>query len=226
MNTQALQGQSVATSPSTIIPDVTQVLTARQLFAKELEEIKSFAEPDSEAISGRWLFLGAKTKKFALVLDLDDTLILCCGAHTDPRELATHIRLRPHAKDLLAHLSSIYEVIIYTAAEEGYASTALKLLDPELKYVKRLVTRPHCFPLSNGMLVKDLRIFADRNVEEMLIADNSVLSFPFQLANGIPVSPYCGNEDDTELLRLRQYLEELSMQPDIVSANRAQFGLC
>jgi CTD small phosphatase-like protein 2 len=203
-----------------------QRTAAFYIFAKELEAIQSFPEPESEEISSRWVFLGPKTKKIALVLDLDDTLILTHEVHGQPLITATHIQVRPYAIELLAQLSSLYELIVYTAAEEGYAIMALELLDPELKYVKRLLARPYCVPLSNGVLVKDLRIFADRNVEEMLIADNNVLNFAFQLGNGIPISPFCGNEDDDELLWLRKYLEQLAHKTNIVLANKARFGLC
>ena len=40
------------------------------------------------------------------------------------------------------------------------------------------------------MFVKDLRIVQDRNIEDIIIVDNSIISFAFQLDNGVPICAY------------------------------------
>lgn len=43
----------------------------------------------------------------------------------------------------------------------------------------------------------------------MIIVDNSILSFAFDLQNGVPINSFLGNEiDDKELLFLVAFLEE------------------
>ena len=69
--------------------------------------------------------------------------------------------------------------------------------------------------------MKDLRIFLDRNVNEMLIVDDRVCSFAFQLENGIPVKPFEGKDvSDDELLYLVKYLKTLCKEEqDLRKAN-------
>ena len=99
------------------------------------------------------------------------------------------------------------------------------LIDPERKYIKDVLSHEHCIPLGNGLYVKDLRIIKDRRMDEMLIVDNSVISFAFQLANGIPIGSYYGEEDDQELGFLNTYLSELYSQENIVKLNGENMGL-
>ncbi len=206
--------------------EVPQEKLAIQMFASELEQIQAITQPDLQEIAMRGVYLGEKTHKHTLVLDLNETLILCHGFHADSNGMVMQLQLRPYAKYLLKKLSALFELVIYTAAEEDFASAALMLLDPELKYVKKLLARPHCIRLQNGLYVKDLRIFCDRSIQEILIADNCIFSFAFQLANGIPVNAFSGHPADRELLFLLKYLQELSHESDIVRANQARIGLC
>ena len=76
-----------------------------------------------------------------------------------------------------------------------------------------------------GMYVKDLTVVANRSLREMVLVDNSVHSFSFQLNNGIPVSSYYNNKEDTELLRLISYLEQIVKLKDVRSANKKAFML-
>lgn len=53
------------------------------------------------------------------------------------------------------------------------------------------------------MYVKDLRIFEHcRRMEDIVIVDNAVYSFGFQLENGIPIIPFYEDKEDEELLHL------------------------
>ena len=38
--------------------------------------------------------------------------------------------------------------------------------------------------------MKDLQIIANRSLKDMVIVDNAVYSFAFQLDNGIPIVPF------------------------------------
>jgi CTD small phosphatase-like protein 2 len=58
--------------------------------------------------------------------------------------------------------------------------------------------------------VKDLRVIKDRVLDRMIIVDNSILSFGFQIDNGVPICAFFANNvDDKELLYLITYLEEV-----------------
>lgn len=56
--------------------------------------------------------------------------------------------------------------------------------------------------------MKDLRIIADREVKDMIIVDNSIISFAFNMENGVPIAAFTGQEEDDELLYLMSFLEE------------------
>jgi len=57
--------------------------------------------------------------------------------------------------------------------------------------------------------IKDLDIILDREKKDMVIVDNSILSFAFDLANGVPINSFNGDEeDDKDLLYLVSFLEE------------------
>lgn len=50
----------------------------------------------------------------------------------------------------------------------------------------------------------------------MVIVDNSIVSFAFNLDNGVPINSFVGTEpDDKELLFLYSFLEELASVPDV-----------
>lgn len=60
----------------------------------------------------------------------------------------------------------------------------------------------------------------------MCIVDNSILSFAFDLDNGVPINSYIGNEeDDRELLFLYSFLEEAAQAPDMRVNIRDSFKL-
>lgn len=40
------------------------------------------------------------------------------------------------------------------------------------------------------MYVKDLRIIEDRNLQDIILVDNSIVSFAFNLDNGVPISAF------------------------------------
>jgi Dullard-like phosphatase family protein len=202
--------------------------TTTPWYAESLAKIRTFPQPSPEEIASRRVFLGPTTKKCTIALDLDETLIFSYELPVegeDGDELRLVVHARPGAQDFLERLSTKYEILIFTAAEESYAQEAVALLDPKGRFVSRLLTRQHCIRIGEDVLVKDLRILGDRDLERVLIADNEICSFAFQLSHGIPVPPYTGAEEDNELSSLADYLEALYEEPNLVAANAAEMGL-
>jgi CTD small phosphatase-like protein 2 len=71
-----------------------------------------------------------------------------------------------------------------------------------------------------------LDIILDRKKENMIIVDNSIVSFAFDLDNGVPINSFMGNEqDDKEMLFLYSFLEEVASQPDVRKNIRDAFRL-
>jgi TFIIF-interacting CTD phosphatase-like protein len=66
----------------------------------------------------------------------------------------------------------------------------------------------------------------DRDRKDMLIVDNSIMSFAFDLDNGVPINSFIGTEtDDKELLFLYSFLEELATADDVRVQIRDAFKL-
>ena len=62
-------------------------------------------------------------------------------------------------------------------------------------------------------------------MKDIVIVDNAVYSFDFQLENGIPIIPYYDDENDEELYHLIPYLDILSQCEDVRVQNRDAFQL-
>jgi len=69
-------------------------------------------------------------------------------------------------------------------------------------------------------------VILDRDKKDMVLVDNSILSFAFDLANGVPINSFMGNEpDDKDLCYLVSFLEEAFYQADIRVACEESFKL-
>ena len=74
--------------------------------------------------------------------------------------------------------------------------------------------------------MKDLDIILDRDNKNLIIVDNSIVSFAFDLDNGVPINSFMGTEvDDKELLFLYSFLEEVAEQPDVRKNIQTSFRL-
>lgn len=59
----------------------------------------------------------------------------------------------------------------------------------------------------------------------MIIVDNAVYSFGAQLSNGIPITPFKDDKEDTEFLCLMNYLQNIKDIDDFRQANRDAFKM-
>lgn len=78
---------------------------------------------------------------------------------------------------------------IFTAADQEYADLIIDQLDPNKTLFNFRMYRQHCVKVEDAY-VKDLRIITDRELEDVVIVDNSIISFAFQINNGIPICAY------------------------------------
>lgn len=74
--------------------------------------------------------------------------------------------------------------------------------------------------------MKDLRIFEDQySLEDMIIIDNCVYSFSYQLDNGIPCINFRDDPEDDQLLKLVDYMPILADRSDVRSRIKSLFKL-
>lgn len=70
------------------------------------------------------------------------------------------------------------------------------------------------------MYTKDLRILANRSLDQVVLIDNASYSYAWQVDNGVPILPFYENKKDTELKDLQDYLMGLRTCHDIRDYNR------
>ena len=175
------------------------------------------------------LFPNRKT----LIFDLDETLVHCMGQRTghirvkiifpDNRECYAGINLRPYLTECLEVASKLFEVIVFTASRQFYADAVINHIDPEQKYFHHRLYNDSCVKYGSSN-VKDLRLI-NRRLQDVVIVDNSIFSFAFQLDNGVPIIPWVNDPLDNELLQLIEYFYAVSEVNDVREFNRSLFRL-
>ncbi|KAJ3300101.1 hypothetical protein HK104_004570 [Borealophlyctis nickersoniae] len=159
-----------------------------------------------------------------LVLDLDETLVhssFKAVAHADfviPVEIDgqvhnVYVLKRPGVDVFLQRLGSQFEIVVFTASLAKYADPVLDMLD-KCKVVKHRLFREACIH-HKGNYVKDLSMLG-RDLKDVIIIDNSPASYIFHPTNAIPISTWFNDPNDTELLDLIPFLEDLKMVDDVM----------
>ena len=77
----------------------------------------------------------------------------------------------------------------------------------------------------NGFFIKDLRILKNRDLKDMIIVDNLVHSFGFQIENGVPIIEFLNDPSDMELKYLADYLLKGHHISDLRDYNREKLRL-
>ena len=70
-----------------------------------------------------------------------------------------------------------------------------------------------------------MRILANRNLKNIIIVDNAVYSFGYQLENGIPIISWHNDKYDKELYNLIGYFKILVNSDDVRDTNAKTFQL-
>ena len=188
-------------------------------------------------------FKKSKKKKIAL-FDLDETLVHCTGDIKLTKEKYQHviqvtlpgkqtiqvgINIRPYWKQTLNLIKKKYYIVIYTASHHAYADAVLDFMDPKKKYFKYRLYRNNCSLIDvegAQFYVKDLDIFTEHyNLKDIIIIDNSVLSFAYHLHNGIPIVPYYDEDKDGSLYVVGLYLMHIFNEEDLREANEKYINL-
>lgn len=137
-----------------------------------------------------------------------------------------HVNLRPGVREFLEAVTARFETHIFTAAVDVYASPLLDLLDPRGALAGRWY-REHCvFDPTKPAYVKDLdRLPFASSLDRVVLVDNNPLSFLANPSNGILVSSFYNDPDDTSLQNVWQLLQELDEHPDVRPHLDERFGL-
>ena len=129
------------------------------------------------------------TKEYTLVLDLDETLI----HFSINTQNEGHLFFRPYLFHFLNSVSEYYELIIFTAGLKEYAKIVLDLIENRIgkKIFDYRLYREHTEPNDEGIFIKDLSKIG-RNLQKMIIVDNTKENYELQEDNGIEIKSYYG----------------------------------
>jgi len=147
---------------------------------------------------------------YTLVLDLDETLV-----HFFYTPSGGTFLIRPHALQFLKNLSTMYEIVIFTAAMKDYADSILDVIDKDYSIIKHRLYRNHTSIVGNGF-VKDISKIG-RDLSRILIIDNLPENFKLQPNNGLAIKTWNEDMKDTQLVDLEKILTDIYNRrvPDI-----------
>ena len=188
-------------------------------------------------------FKDVPSKKKIAIFDLDETLAHSEFKNIDKaqniitvkppskKEVKIGLNIRPHLKEALDLIKKHYFIIVYTASDRSYADPVLNFIDPNNDYFQYRLYRSHCIYSKVKdddkikLYIKDLSIFKNIDLKDMVIIDNSILSYAYHLNNGIPIVPYYKGEKDYELMFLAGYLSSIRKWKDLREANKKYIKL-
>ena len=183
-----------------------------------------------------------KNKKL-LIIDIDETLVHSDIDFTlkeknktydtilhfnseDETNIPIPLIIRPGTKKFLDFAVKEFELVVFTASEKQYADAIVDYIEKDKKYFKMRLYRDHCLFIEPGLYIKDLRIFSDfKKLEDIIILDNSLFSFTNQLNNGILITSFFDDMNDTFLENVKCYLEYIKNEKDIRIMNKDSFRL-
>ena len=148
---------------------------------------------------------------------------------TLPEGERVKVHERPGLHDFLEQVTSRYETHIFTAAMEVYAKPVLQQLDPDGDMFAQHWYRESCDLNSEiGAYVKNLnnlRLGKKNDLSRVVLVDNNPLSFLTHPSNGILVSSFYNDPNDTTLPAVLELLDELDQLPDVRPILEQRFGL-
>lgn len=168
---------------------------------------------------------GNEVGKKTLVLDLDETLVhssfkpvpnadFIIPVEIDNQIHQVYVLKRPGVDQFLKSMGEKFELVVFTASLAKYADPVLDLLDKD-KIVGARLFREAC---SNhkGNYVKDLGRLG-RDIRHVIIVDNSPASYLFHPENAVPIDSWFDDENDTELLDLIPFLEDMTKVDNVMT---------
>lgn len=190
-------------------------------FLKFLQEIKTDVDLVKMIITrqqcpNKVFLVQLQRNKKILFLDLDETLVHTNFKEGELKDLKlSEIKQRPYLDYFLKETSKWYNLVIFTAGFREYAEKVLNLFDPASRYIQNVLARENCIEYSKHF-IKDFQIVANSHVrrEDIVMLDNRVISFGYNMTQGIPILPFYDSQEDTELRDVVPFLKYLSA-PDV-----------
>ncbi len=187
---------------------------------RKLKQMKAYKQIQKKnlQIDYKKIFMKKSKFKYTLCIDLDETLIYSeikqkhkeynyiYEGTIEEKYVKLGINFRPGIKDFLSYASANFEVILFTCSNKEYADIVMDLIDPDYNYFDYRLYRDDCIEIVPNVFTKDLRIFTNRNIKDIILIDNSLISMLNQLDNGYLITPFTCNRNDREFYALINFL--------------------
>ncbi|XP_017057748.1 CTD nuclear envelope phosphatase 1 homolog [Drosophila ficusphila] len=208
-----------------------------RLFAAKLYKIYAeytpviyLSEDRLTPVSRRRLALVARK---TLVVDMDETLITSWSTRHGrrrrkmptvphdfefylPETRSVHlVYKRPYVDQFLDHVSKWYDLTVYTAGAECYASPILDFLDRGRGILKKRLYRDNCLDVA-GLRAKYVSLVSP-NLSSVLLLDDSCVECSFNAGNSVHIKSFRVGKRDQALLDLLPFLDALRFTRDVRS---------
>lgn len=151
-----------------------------------------------------------------LILDLDETLVHICDkgdTQGDFMYKSVGVKKRPYLDKLIEYLTNnpYYEAGVWSAGVDEYVRTVVDNIFPDPSILRFIMSRDTCNeaykkPLSKVRSLYNETYSTDYDRGSFVIIDDRNNITDFDELNHIRVRPYRGEENDTELLDLIEFL--------------------
>ena len=192
-------------------------------------------------LSVAWPFRNPTSGK-TLVLDMDETILSTRFVRKKGQFIA--VVLRPFLYVFLEAIYPHYEIILFTSGQEKYVSEVLRIYPRLAIYFDAVLTRKYCFTFkqnqnvfsrlinsgnfsnsrrnsqmkSDELKIKRLSILKNRKLSNIVILDDKLSNWPFDLQNAVPITPFFNqNDNDDTLLKIKNLLFSIADQSTVVA---------
>ena len=152
-------------------------------------------EKENFALSPIPYIITPSSKKYSLVLDLDESLIHFKVNHSHNDEGI--LKLRPGVVTFLEVIKEYYEIILFTEASEAYTELIMEAFNKN-EFFEYKFFRQHTIIIGQDF-VKDLQRIG-RPLDRIIIVDNIAQNFRMQKNNGILIKPFDGEDQNDQAL--------------------------
>ncbi|CAL6029222.1 Nuclear_LIM interactor-interacting factor [Hexamita inflata] len=221
-NTSCIKPEEIVSNPTQ--DDIVQLMVKNQ--TEDLMESRQYLVEMHKESPPRILLSGESTVT-TLVIDLDETLIHSIFDFTNQCEtqiklpvtqqtadfqvdfdlnyITVYLCVRNYARQFIEDLSSLYEIVIWTASPYDYAKPIIDYLGIMDK-LAAVLYRSEC-SIMDDQMYKDLdNLGRDKNV---IIVDNNPQCYKKHPQNGINIVDFEGKQDNA-LETLSKYLKEFA----------------
>ena len=201
---------------------------SKKILSLDLDETLIHADFDEEYSQNEYdtiIKFRAKKDEKKIEKNFEDSdSTWCCNSEIEEDDIHTvGIFIRNGAKKFLEEVNKYFVVGVFTASVKEYADAIISFLDPENKLIKFRLYRNNCINFNDTFTIKDLRIFHNIDLKNVVLLDNSMYSFAAQINNGILINSFFDDKKDNELQNAFEYLIKYILPAEDVREINEQF---